>query len=137
MCASDGTAVLKRLSRTRPIGGSGFRCGGSGEDIMRNNLDYALAVSVIVFAVMRSTILTTAQPAVPRIQNPAATQTAQPAVEEWSDDFEGNQLDEKKWEPYTFEGGGGGKIEVKDKQLKMRGSGGLAFRRTQQADVPR
>ena len=57
-------------------------------------------------------------------QNQAATQTAQPAVEEWTADFDGNQLDESKWEPYTFEGGGGGKVEVKDKQLRMRGSGG-------------
>ncbi|HEY7783487.1 MAG TPA: hypothetical protein VIB00_02100, partial [Pyrinomonadaceae bacterium] len=55
-------------------------------------------------------------------QQPA--QTAQPAIQEWVDDFDGNQLDTEKWEPYTFEGGGGGKIEVKDKQLKLRGAGG-------------
>jgi hypothetical protein len=52
-------------------------------------------------------------------QNPPA---AQPALEEWGDDFDGDQLDDKKWEPYTFEGGGGGKIEVKEKQLRMRGA---------------
>ena len=55
---------------------------------------------------------------------PKQTPPAQPAIEEWGDDFDGDQLDDKKWEPYTFEGGGGAKIEVKDKQLKMRGAGG-------------
>lgn len=54
---------------------------------------------------------------------PPQTQPAQPAVEEWGDDFDGDRLDETKWETYTFEGGGGGKIEVKDKQLRMRGAG--------------
>jgi hypothetical protein len=99
----------------------------TAEKIMRNNLkgDYVIALSAIVLAAMLSIdVATTTQLAAPRIQNPPATQTAQPAVEEWTDDFDGNQLDEKKWEPYTFEGGGGGKVEVKDKQLRMRGSGG-------------
>src|SRR5215211_5076866 len=50
-------------------------------------------------------------------------QGAQPAVEEWKDDFHGDQLDETKWERYTFEGGGG-KAELKDKQLRMRGGEG-------------
>ena len=50
-------------------------------------------------------------------------QPAQPAVDEWRDDFEGDKLDEAKWEPFTFEGGSGGKIEIKDKQLRMRGAG--------------
>ena len=47
----------------------------------------------------------------------------QPAIDEWRDDFEGDKLDEAKWEPFTFEGGSGGKIEIKDKQLRMRGAG--------------
>jgi hypothetical protein len=53
-------------------------------------------------------------------QQPAPAQGAQPAVEEWKDDFDGDKLDETKWERYTFEGGGG-KAEVKDKQLRLRG----------------
>ena len=52
-------------------------------------------------------------------QQPAG-QGAQPAVEEWKDDFDGERLDETKWEKYTFEGGGG-KAEVKEKQLRLRG----------------
>lgn len=53
-------------------------------------------------------------------QQPAPAQGAQPAVEEWRDDFDGDKLDETKWERYTFEGGGG-KAEVKEKQLRLRG----------------
>jgi hypothetical protein len=53
-------------------------------------------------------------------QNPPAS--GQPEVTEWGDDFDGDRLDETKWEAYTFEGGG--RIEVKGKQLKMRGAGG-------------
>ena len=51
-------------------------------------------------------------------QQPA--QGAQPAVAEWKDDFDGDKLDETKWEKYTF-AGGGGKAEVKEKQLRLRG----------------
>lgn len=94
---------------------------------MRNNLKgyCAIALPAIVLAAMLAIGITaTARPALLECQNPPATQTPQPAIEEWADDFDSNQLDEKKWEPYTFEGGGGGKIEVKDKQLRMRGSGG-------------
>ena len=51
---------------------------------------------------------------------PAGTQ---PQLADWGDEFDGDRLDETKWEAYTFEGGGG-KIEVKDKQLRMRGAVG-------------
>jgi len=53
-------------------------------------------------------------------QQPAPAQGAQPAVTEWRDDFDGDKLDETNWERYTFEGGGG-KAEVKEKQLRLRG----------------
>lgn len=62
----------------------------------------------------------------PTGQNPPSTtqtQIPQVAVNEWADDFDGDQLDEAKWEVYTFEGGGSTKVEVKDKLLKMRGAG--------------
>ena len=51
-----------------------------------------------------------------------AQQQSQPAIDEWRDDFEGEKLDEAKWEIFTFDGGGG-KVEVKNQQLRMRGSG--------------
>ena len=57
------------------------------------------------------------------IQTPKPQQTA-PAVNEWVDDFNGTQLDETKWERFTFEGGGGGKVEVKDGELRLRSANG-------------
>lgn len=53
----------------------------------------------------------------------AGASSAANAANVWSDDFNGNKLDESKLEQYTFEGGGGLKVEVKNGQLKMRGSG--------------
>ncbi len=40
--------------------------------------------------------------------------------EEWSDGFDGDKLNEQKWERFTFEGGSGGKIEVKDGEVRIR-----------------
>jgi hypothetical protein len=61
-----------------------------------------------------------------------------PAVDEWSDAFEGKSLDTEKWERFTFEGGGGGKVEVVDGQLRMRGMNrsraGLRSRRSFNSD---
>lgn len=54
--------------------------------------------------------------------SPAATQS-KPQFEEWSEDFNGDRLDEKKWEKFTFEGGSGGKLEVKDGMVQMRSAG--------------
>jgi hypothetical protein len=43
------------------------------------------------------------------------------AFNQWGDDFNGKALDESKWERFTFEGGGGGgRLEVKDGQLRLR-----------------
>jgi len=50
--------------------------------------------------------------------SPAASNATQ--FQEWSDDFAGDKLDEKKWEKYTFEGGSGGKLEVKDGTIQIR-----------------
>jgi hypothetical protein len=46
-----------------------------------------------------------------------------PQVEEWTDDFLGDKLDEAKWEKFTFEGGSGGKIEVKNGEVRIRSAG--------------
>lgn len=54
--------------------------------------------------------------------SPATTQS-QSQFEEWSDDFTGEKLDEKKWEKFTFEGGSGGKLEVKDGVVQIRSAG--------------
>ena len=54
----------------------------------------------------------------------AAVQQAQqqPAFDEWGDDFDGASLDESKWERFSFEGASGGKLEVKDGELRIRSS---------------
>lgn len=44
-------------------------------------------------------------------------------MDEWSDDFNGDKLDESKWEKFTFEGGSGGKLEVKDGEVRIRSAG--------------
>ena len=53
---------------------------------------------------------------------PATAQT-KPQFEEWNEDFTGDKLDEKKWEKFTFEGASGGKLEVKDGEVKIRSVG--------------
>src|SRR5882672_6820899 len=47
-----------------------------------------------------------------------------PNVEEWGDDFNGKELDQTKWERFSFEGGNGGKFTVEEGQLRMRGVSG-------------
>ncbi|HEX5705897.1 MAG TPA: hypothetical protein VFX96_01275 [Pyrinomonadaceae bacterium] len=54
----------------------------------------------------------------------SAAQAQAPQAVEWVDGFDGDKLDEAKWERYTFEGGGGGKVEVRDGQLQLRGGSG-------------
>jgi hypothetical protein len=51
-------------------------------------------------------------------------QQAQPAFDEWADEFDGDKLDESKWERFTFEGTGGGKLEVKEGQVRIRSANG-------------
>jgi hypothetical protein len=48
----------------------------------------------------------------------------QPAFDEWADDFEGAALDETKWERFSFEGAGGGKLELKEGVLRLRSLNG-------------
>lgn len=55
--------------------------------------------------------------------NPPSAQPSPPAVNEWTDSFDGNGLDPEKWELHSLEGGNG-KVEVKDGQLRLRGQNG-------------
>ena len=50
----------------------------------------------------------------------ASQQTAKMQTAEWSDDFNGDKLDEAKWEKFSFEGGGGGKLELKNGEVRIR-----------------
>jgi hypothetical protein len=52
------------------------------------------------------------------------TQPATTQFIEWSDDFTGDKLDEAKWEKFTFEGGSGGKLEVKEGEVRIRSTAG-------------
>ena len=67
----------------------------------------------------------------------AQAQTAQPpppAFDEWADGFDGSSLDETKWERFSFEGAGGGKLEVKEGELRLRSlNGSRAGVRSRQA----
>ena len=49
---------------------------------------------------------------------------SQVAVDNWGDEFDGNTLDTEMWERFTFAGGSGGKADLKDGQLRMRGTVG-------------
>lgn len=91
--------------------------------LTRKSRTLLLAAALALLAA-HTAVAATRQTPSPQDQKQPAAQSAPPALEEWRDDFDGAQLDETKWEPYTFEGGGTGKIEVKDKQLRMRGAGG-------------
>jgi hypothetical protein len=84
---------------------------------MRRRVTFDVRALAAVATILAASVCAAGQQATP-------TQGAQPAVEEWRDDFDGERLDETKWEKYTFEGGGGGKVEVKEKQLRLRGGEG-------------
>jgi hypothetical protein len=58
----------------------------------------------------------------PSSQTPSARQA--PAYDDWGDDFSAAALDESKWERFSFEGGGGGKLELKDGELRLRSMNG-------------
>ncbi|HEY9231920.1 MAG TPA: hypothetical protein VIS78_07225, partial [Blastocatellia bacterium] len=46
------------------------------------------------------------------------------AADEWVDNFDGEALDQSKWERFSFEGGSGGKLKVENGELRMRGMSG-------------
>ena len=64
------------------------------------------------------------QPPPPPAPAPGQTATQQAAFDQWGDEFEGGALDETKWERFSFEGGSGGKLEVKNGQLRLRSMSG-------------
>ncbi|PWT91509.1 MAG: hypothetical protein C5B55_07985 [Blastocatellia bacterium] len=99
---------------------------------------FQLSLVVAIFFVAISSIFaqnSTTPP--PKTQTSKQTPT-QAVVDEWSDEFDGDRLDDSKWEVYTFEGAGSSKVEVKDNQLKMRGAGqsrsGIRSKQTFNAD---
>lgn len=57
---------------------------------------------------------------------PPSAQKPQPAMaaDEWVDQFNGDALDQTKWERFSFEGGSGGKLKLENGELRMRGMSG-------------
>jgi hypothetical protein len=88
-------------------------------------------MKAVVFIVAAVMLCVAAAPA-GDAQQPAPQQ--QPAYDEWADGFEGAALDEAKWERFSFEGAGGGKLEVKEGELRLRSvNGSRAGVRSRQA----
>lgn len=75
----------------------------------------SILISIIIIA---SAGLAAAQ------QNASTPAQGAPAVDEWTDNFDGTELDAARWERFSFEGGGGGKLSVEEGQLRMRGISG-------------
>lgn len=60
-----------------------------------------------------------------RVGLPAPTVVERAKITDgWSDEFDSKALDAAKWERFTFEGGGDGKVEAEGGQLRMRGPRG-------------
>lgn len=78
----------------------------------------AFSIAAIIFTFWAFAPSRLAQEAKKPTATPAPAAT--PQFDQWSDEFDNNALDETKWERYTFEGGGGGKLEMKDGQLRLR-----------------
>ncbi|MDQ4120269.1 MAG: hypothetical protein M3209_02235 [Acidobacteriota bacterium] len=72
------------------------------------------------FLIFCSLILTLGFNAEFRAQENKSAPQKQPQFEEWSDGFSAEKLDESKWERFTFEGGSGGKVEIKDGEVQIR-----------------
>lgn len=51
-------------------------------------------------------------------------QPTAPATEEWSDDFEGTELNLANWERFSIEGGKGGTVKLEQGELRLRSVGG-------------
>ncbi len=82
---------------------------------------YLIAAAILIAATGGAATRIKAQEVKPSA-TPAIVAVA-PQITEWSDDFAGDKLDEKKWEKFTFEGGSGGKLEVKDGAVQIRSAG--------------
>lgn len=80
----------------------------------------AVAFTLALFA---SALTAGARQSSPQQPSTAAAQQT-PAFDQWADDFRAASLDEAKWERFSFEGAGGGKLELKEGELRIRSSNG-------------
>lgn len=80
-----------------------------------------LAAALCVASGVLAVFFSAPAPTSARVSSPGAQQ---PAFDEWGDEFEGKALDESKWEKFSFEGAGGGKVEVDGGQVRIRSANG-------------
>jgi hypothetical protein len=93
-----------------------------------------MKTSATLLAALTVSLLAAAARPAPGARQPAQQAAQQPAYEQWEDGFNGGALDESKWERFTFEGAGGGKVEVRDGEVRIRsGNGTRAGIRSKQA----
>jgi hypothetical protein len=82
------------------------------------------SVFTIMFVCLGSVLVVAQQPQPSASPSARQNPSTAPAVNEWIDNFDGSILDAARWERHTFEGGGGGRVQVEGGQLRMRGMGG-------------
>jgi hypothetical protein len=82
------------------------------------------AVKIITAALLTASLAPAVQTTAQTAQAGQAAAQTRPSFAEWGDDFGGAALDETKWERFSFEGAGGGKLEVKDGQVRLRSPNG-------------
>jgi hypothetical protein len=87
---------------------------------MLNLLRSSLIILVACFAAPLAYTQEKTSPSTTQLPKPPAA----PNVDEWGDNFDGKELDQTKWERFTFEGGNGGTFKVENGQLRMRGVSG-------------
>ncbi|HEX8633607.1 MAG TPA: hypothetical protein VF703_05585 [Pyrinomonadaceae bacterium] len=87
---------------------------------------FSLSRVILTGLLACATAATAAAQTAPAAAAPPSGQAANPQLgfDQWADEFEGGALDETKWERFSFEGGGGGKLELKDGQLRLRSMSG-------------
>jgi hypothetical protein len=81
----------------------------------------AVVFALFAFALTAGARQSSSQQSSPQQSSPSQQQ---PAFDQWADDFSGAALDETKWERFSFEGAGGGKLELKEGELRIRSMNG-------------
>jgi hypothetical protein len=77
-----------------------------------------------IFAAVAFTLALAASALTAGARQASTAQQQQSAFDQWADDFSGAALDETKWERFSFEGAGGGKLEMKEGELRIRSVNG-------------
>ncbi|MEP6923389.1 MAG: hypothetical protein ABI954_02900 [Pyrinomonadaceae bacterium] len=87
-----------------------------------NKLVLAFSLSILIAGAANTKALAQQQPQPAASPQPSPQTAQQPQFDQWTEEFTGDKLDETKWEKFTFEGASGGKLEVKDGEVRIRSS---------------